>query len=146
MMQNGLNYAQATSRTAEKIVDLFLSDERKALNDAADRQLEATRKQIADYQQYADTVTQLTDERAVNAVALFNAVLTIAETHGMSNLTAVREAGYIVYAYLAPSIQSDSAEERDRKVQSIVQALQTDGEVGVDACARESNAQFGGDG
>ena len=113
LMQHGLNRSQATSRTAETVVDLLMSDERKALNDAADRQLEATRKQISDYQKYADAVGQLTDERAVNAIALFNAILTIAETHEIQSHTAIREAGYIVYAYLSPSQPSNGFSKYD---------------------------------
>lgn len=112
LMRHGLNHAQATSRTAEKVVDLLMSDERKALNDAADRQLETARRQIADIQKYSDVVTHLTDERAVNAIALFNAIITIAETHGIANHTAAQEAGYIVYAYLSkkPSDSGDGYE------------------------------------
>lgn len=106
LMRNGLNHTQATSATAEKIVKMFMSDDRKALNDAADRQLEAVRQTIADCQKYADVVTQLTDEHAVNAVALFNAIIAIATAHGISNDTAVREAGYITYAYMLPSQQA----------------------------------------
>ena len=114
LMAAGLTKAQATSTAAEVAVNLFMPDEGKALMAEAKKQVDEMRQQAftikRDIASCSETLKaigeakdkygQITDERAIQAIALYGALLQINERQGVEGDESVKSAGYIVYAYL----------------------------------------------
>jgi len=122
LMAAGLNKAQASSQTAETLVNLFMDKDAKILIEEARAQVNqmkaevfalksmgnsmvstienaaGTIKAIAEAQNEYGTVC---DERAKNAVSLYGTIVHIGKQAGANPSNAVLQAGYIVYAYLA---------------------------------------------
>ncbi len=117
----GLTKQQASSATAETLVRLFMSDDGKALIHEAHKQVSEMQKLVIrlhhDYNAIIDkmntvsdnilsiTAAQdeygtITDEKAKNVVALYAALLKMNEKAGADGADAVRNASYVVYAYL----------------------------------------------
>lgn len=121
LMAAGLSKQQASSVTAETLVRLFMKEDGKILIKEAQRQVTEMQALVdglkAEYdgllqqfRQLSETllsVTEaqkehgsITDDRAKNVVALYGALLSMNERAGAEPADAVRNAGYVVYAYL----------------------------------------------
>lgn len=121
LMAAGLSKQQASSVTAETLVRLFMKEDGKILIKEAQRQvtemlalvdglkaeydglmrqfheLSETLLSVAEAQKEHGSIT---DDRAKNVVALYGALLSMNERAGAEPADAVRNAGYVVYAYL----------------------------------------------
>ena len=121
LMAAGLSKQQASSVTAETLVRLFMKEDGKILIKEAQRQVTEMQALVdglkAEYdgliQQFHELSETLlsvaeaqkehgsiTDDRAKNVVALYGALLSMNEHAGAEPADAVRNAGYVVYAYL----------------------------------------------
>lgn len=121
LMAAGLNKQQVSSVTAETLVRLFMKEDGKVLIKEAQRQvseMQALVNQLkAEYNglmQKIGSVSEtllaiseaqkehgeITDEKAKNVVALYGALLAMNENAGADANDSVRNAGYVVYAYL----------------------------------------------
>ena len=121
LMAAGLNKQQATSVTAETLVRLLMPEDGKALIAEAKRQVTEMQQLVdslrSDYnslqrkmQEVSDLLLAVKDaqseygaigdEKAKNVVALYGALLSMNEKAGADASESVRNAGYIVYAYL----------------------------------------------
>lgn len=117
----GLSKQQASSATAETLVRLFMPEDGKMLIREATQQVaemqamvNSLRKEYDDLSakimQLSDNVLaaidaqkefgSITDEKARNAVALYSALLGMNKRAGADGTEAVRNAGYVMYAYL----------------------------------------------
>lgn len=121
LMAAGLTKQQASSATAETLVRLFMSDDGKILIHEARQQVSEMRELVLslrhDYNSVIEkmnavsatilSITEaqseygaITDEKAKNVVALYAALLSMNEKAGADGSDAVRNASYVVYAYL----------------------------------------------
>lgn len=122
LMANGLSKQMATSATAEAITNYYMSENGHAvLLDEAREQVKEMREIVHDLRkQYTEIVRQMqeitgtlqglkeaqeqygaiTDEKARNAVALYMALISVAQKAGADGGDAVENAGYSLYAYL----------------------------------------------
>ena len=128
LISAGLTKQQASSTTAETLVRLFMPEDGKMLIREAKQQVaemqatvEALRKEYDDLsakiKQISDNVLaaidaqkefgSITDEKARNAVALYSALLGMNQRAGADGMEAVRNAGYIMYAYLGGQARRD---------------------------------------
>lgn len=117
----GLTKNQATSATAQTLVQLFMPEDGKMLIREARQQVlemqatvDSLRQEYDDLaakiKQISDNVLaaieaqkefgSITDEKARNAVALYSALLGMNQRAGADGTEAVRNAGYVMYAYL----------------------------------------------
>lgn len=117
----GLSKQQASSVTAETLVNLFMPDDGKILIREAKKQVEEM-KQMVDmlHMEYEDLKSKIgkvsdtimavidaqkeygvvSDEKARNIIALYAALLGMNERTGAPAIDAVKNAGYVMYAYL----------------------------------------------
>ena len=121
LMAAGLTKQQASSATAETLVRLFMSDDGKILIREARQQVSEMQELVNglrhDYNKILEkmstvsatilSITEaqseygaITDEKAKNVVALYAALLSMNEKAGADGSDAVRNASYVVYAYL----------------------------------------------
>ena len=121
LMAAGLTKQQASSATAETLVRLFMSDDGKILIREARQQVSEMRELVLslrhDYNSVIEkmnavsatilSITEaqseygaITDEKAKNVVALYAALLSMNAKAGADGSDAVRNASYVVYAYL----------------------------------------------
>ena len=121
LMAAGLSKQQASSVTAETLVWLFMKEDGKILIKEAQRQVaemqalvdglkseyDGLMQQFHELSETLLSVTEaqkehgtITDDRAKNVVALYGALLSMNERAGAEPADAVRNAGYVVYAYL----------------------------------------------
>ena len=117
----GLTKQQATSATAETLVRLFMNDDSKILIHEAKQQVTEMRELVCRLQQdyysllekmksVSDTILSITeaqneygtitDNKAKTVLALYAALLSMNEKAGAEGAEAVRNASYVVYAYL----------------------------------------------
>lgn len=117
----GLSKQQASSVTAETLVNLFMNDDGRILIREAQHQVSEMRALVnslkSEYTELLqkmnsvsdtilaiteaqDTHGAITDEKAKNVVALYAALLAMNEKAGADGTDSVRNAGYITYAYL----------------------------------------------
>jgi len=117
----GLTKQQATSATAETLVRLFMNDDGKILIHEAKQQVTEMRELVCRLQQdyysllekmksVSDTILSITeaqneygtvtDNKAKTVLALYAALLSMNEKAGAEGAEAVRNASYVVYAYL----------------------------------------------
>jgi len=117
----GLTKQQATSATAETLVRLFMNDDSKILIHEAKQQVTEMRELVCRLQQdyysllekmksVSDTILSITeaqneygtitDNKAKTVLALYAALLSMNEKAGAEGAEAVRDASYVVYAYL----------------------------------------------
>jgi hypothetical protein len=117
----GLTKQQATSATAETLVRLFMNDDGKILIHEAKQQVTEMRELVCRLQQdyysllekmksVSDTILSITeaqneygtitDNKAKTVLALYAALLSMNEKAGAEGAEAVRDASYVVYAYL----------------------------------------------
>lgn len=121
IMAAGLNKQQASSVTAETLVRLFMKEDEKVLIKEAQRQVSEMQELVtglkAEYYELKQKISavsdsllaiteaqkehgEVTEGRAKNVVALYGALLSMNEHAGADPADAVRNAGYVVYAYL----------------------------------------------
>lgn len=124
----GLTKQQATSVTAETITKLYMNDDGKMLIAEAKHQVdemqEILRNLKADYyaikskmEAISDNVLsimnaqnefgEITDEKAKNVIALYSAILSMNEKKGADPTEAVRNASFVLYAYLGGQARRD---------------------------------------
>ena len=124
----GLSKQQATSATAEAVVNFLMNEDEKTLLQEARLQVQEMRNIVAtlrhdyenidyNFQKLAgflrDIVNAqeehgyLTDEKAQNAVALYAAILNMNERAGAHGADSVDNAGYVTYAYLGGQARRD---------------------------------------
>ena len=127
-MSFGLSKQQATSTTTEKLVEYFMPDEGKSLILEAKRQVSAMEdmvnmlddeyhKLVRKMKEMSDTITaiveaqekyaEITDEKAKNVIALYGSLLEMNEKAGADGTDSVRNAGYVLYAYLGGQAKRD---------------------------------------
>lgn len=130
----GLTKQQASSATAETLVRLFMPEDGKMLIREAKQQvaeMQATvnslRKEYNDLtariKQLSDNVLaaieaqkefgSITDEKARNSIALYSALLGMNQRAGADGTEAVRNAGYVMYAYLGGQAKRDITYTRE---------------------------------
>lgn len=130
----GLSKQQATSVTAETLVNLFMKDDGKLLMKEAQRQVsemqsivQALKSEYNDLIQkmseVSDTILSISeaqdehgiisDEKARNVVALYAALLSMNEKAGADPADSVRNAGYVVYAYLGGQAKREITYSQD---------------------------------
>lgn len=130
----GLSKQQATSVTAETLVNLFMQDDGKLLIKEAQRQVsemqsivQALKSEYKDLMQemsrVSDTILSISeaqdehgiisDEKAKNVVALYAALLSMNEKAGADPADSVRNAGYVVYAYLGGQAKREITYSQD---------------------------------
>lgn len=121
LMRLGLTKQQATSVTAETLTNYYMNDDGKILIQEAKRQILEMQSVVEDlkmeYQNLKQKITEvsdtilaiteaekehgaITDEKAKNVLALYAALLGMNERTGADPSESVRNAGYILYAYL----------------------------------------------
>lgn len=136
LMAAGLTKQQASSVTAETLINLFMPDDGKKLINEAQRQVEEMQSLVsslrADYtaiKQKMDTVSEtiiaineaqndhgsISDDGAKNVVALYAALLNMNEKAGATPTDAVQSASYVVYAYLGGQAKREISFSTDRK-------------------------------
>ncbi len=128
LMTAGLTKQQATSVTAEALVNLFMPDDgRILLREAQGRVKEMERTVASLRKEYyeikkriegvSDTllsITQaqeqygtVTDPKAQNIIALYGALMTMNEKKGVPAAESAASIGYIIYAYLGGQAKRD---------------------------------------
>lgn len=121
LMDAGLSKQQANSVTAETLTQLYMNDDGKILIQEARRQVSEMqnvvnklKQEYVDLKQKISEVSdtllaildaekehgEITDDRAKNIVALYGALLAMNNQTGAEPSESVRNAGYVVYAYL----------------------------------------------
>ncbi len=121
LMNAGLTKQQATSVTAETITNLYMADDGRILIAEAKRQVDEMRETLRSLQaDYLSTKAKMaavsdnilaiteaqndygkiTDEKAKNVIALYSAILSMNEKRGADPTEAVRNASFVLYAYL----------------------------------------------
>lgn len=117
----GLTKQQASSATAETLVRLFMPEDGKMLIREAKQQVSEMQATVASLRKEYDNLTakikqlsdnvlaaieaqkefgSITDEKARNSIALYSALLGMNQRAGADGTEAVRNAGYVMYAYL----------------------------------------------
>ena len=128
LMLAGLTKQQATSTTANTLVRLFMPEDGKILIQEARQQvdemkalvdklkdeynelkgrldnLSSTLHAVSEAQKQHGSVT---DEKARNIIALYGALLAMSQKAGADAEDAVRNASYILYAYLGGQARRD---------------------------------------
>lgn len=121
LVSAGLTKQQASSVTAETLVRLFMPDDGKMLIREAQLQVEEMKQMVsslrAEYEglkrkisDVSETIMavidaqkksgEVSDEKARNVIALYAALLGMNERAGAPGVEAVKNAGYVMYAYL----------------------------------------------
>jgi len=121
LMTAGLNKQQASSVTAETLVNLFMPDDGKVLIREAQKQVNEMKTMVAnlkeEYEELKEKINQVSktimavidaqnrcgkvsDEKARNVIALYAALLGMNQRAGAAGTDAVKNAGYVLYAYL----------------------------------------------
>ncbi len=124
----GLTKQQASSATAETLVRLFMPEDGKMLIREAKQQVTEMQAIVASLRKEYDDLTvkikqlsdnvlaaieaqkefgSITDEKARNSIALYSALLGMNQRAGADGTEAVRNAGYVMYAYLGGQARRD---------------------------------------
>lgn len=128
LMSAGLTKQQATSATAETLIDLFMDEGSKVLVMEARQQVSEMKKMLNSLRdEYRDLMKkmeeaagilaavsetqkeygEITDEKAKTVVALYAALLSINNRIGANPTESVRNAGYVLYAFLGGQARRD---------------------------------------
>lgn len=128
LMEAGLTKQQASSVTAETLVNLFMDADNKLLINEARQQVAEMRSLfqklkneydnlVIKLNNVSDTILAITeaqkehgnvtDDKAKNVVALYAALLAMGEKAGADPADTVKNAGYVVYAYLGGQAKRD---------------------------------------
>ena len=121
LMAAGLSKQQATSATAETMIKLFMNEDEKTLIREAERQVSEMKELVYNLkQEYYGLIEKIesvsktvdaivdvqeqygavTEDKAKNLIALYGTLLSMNEKAGADGNDAVKNAGYITYAYL----------------------------------------------
>ncbi len=135
LMAAGLNKQQASSVTAETLVNLFMPEDGKMLIAEAQRQVAEMRDTVnAMKMEYrvllqkinnvSDTILaiteaqkthgEVTEDKAKNLIALYGALLSMNERSGANGPEAVTNASYVAYAYLGGQAKRDTHYNSDQ--------------------------------
>lgn len=135
LMAAGLSKQQASSVTAETLVNLFMPEDGKMLIAEAQRQVAEMRDTVnaikRDYHillqkinSVSDTILaiteaqkehgEVTEDKAKNLIALYGALLSMNERSGANGPEAVTNASYVAYAYLGGQAKRDSHYNSDQ--------------------------------
>ena len=130
----GLTKQQASSTTAETLVRLFMPEDGKMLIREAKQQVLEMQATVASLRKEYDDLTakikqlsdnvlaviaaqkefgSITDEKARNSIALYSALLGMNQRAGADGTEAVRNAGYVMYAYLGGQARRDITYTRE---------------------------------
>ena len=130
----GLTKQQASSTTAETLVRLFMPEDGKMLIREAKQQVTEMQATVASLRKEYDDLTakikqlsdnvlaaieaqkefgSITDEKARNSIALYSALLGMNQRAGADGTEAVRNAGYVMYAYLGGQARRDITYTRE---------------------------------
>lgn len=130
----GLTKQQASSTTAETLVRLFMPEDGKMLIREAKQQVSEMQATVASLRKEYDNLTakikqlsdnvlaaieaqkefgSITDEKARNSIALYSALLGMNQRAGADGTEAVRNAGYVMYAYLGGQARRDITYTRE---------------------------------
>lgn len=130
----GLSKQQASSATAETLVRLFMPEDGKMLIREAKQQVTEMQAIVASLRKEYDDLTvkikqlsdnvlaaieaqkefgSITDEKARNSIALYSALLGMNQRAGADGTEAVRNAGYVMYAYLGGQARRDITYTRE---------------------------------
>lgn len=136
LMAAGLTKQQASSVTAETLVSLFMPNDGKMLMREAQLRVAEMQKTVdalrRDYEELKSRINgisnailaiqtaqeqygDITDEKAKNVLALYAALLTMNEKHGVSATVSAESAGYIMYAYLDGQARRDYAKWTEKE-------------------------------
>ena len=128
LMSAGLTKQQATSATAETLIDLFMDEGSRVLVMEARQQVAEMKKMLNSLKdEYRDLMKkmeeaagilaavsetqkeygEITDEKAKTVVALYAALLSINDRIGANPTESVRNAGYVLYAFLGGQARRD---------------------------------------
>lgn len=128
LIEAGLSKQQASSVTAEAVVNFLMNEEETSLLAEAHLQVEKMSETVASLRHDYETIKYnfdtlagflrdivkaqeehggLTDERARNTVALYAALLNMNERAGARGKDSVENAGYVTYAYLGGQARRD---------------------------------------
>ena len=128
LMLAGLTKQQATSTTANTLVRLFMPEDGKMLIQEAKKQVDEMQSLVDKLKgEYSDLKARLdglsstllavneaqtqhgtvTDEKARNIIALYGALLAMSQKAGADAEDAVKNASYILYAYLGGQARRD---------------------------------------
>ena len=128
LMAAGLTKQQATSVTAETLVNLFMPNDGRILIREAQLQVAAMqetanslRRDYIDLKQkigdISDTLLSIseaqeqygvvTDQKAQNVIALYGALMTMNEKRGVPAAESAASIGYIMYAFLGGQAKRD---------------------------------------
>jgi polyhydroxyalkanoate synthesis regulator phasin len=128
LMLAGLTKQQATSTTANTLVRLFMPENGKMLIQEARQQVDEIKALVdklkGEYNELKGRLDNLsstlhavseaqeqhgsvTDEKARNIIALYGALLAMSQKAGADAEDAVRNASYILYAYLGGQARRD---------------------------------------
>lgn len=134
LMAAGLNKQQASSITAETLVNLFMPEDGKILIAEARRQVDEMQRTVNSLKmEYAnlqhrlqgisDTLLSIveaqkahgavTEDKAKNLIALYGALLTMNERSGANGPEAVTNASYVAYAYLGGQAKREQVFSQD---------------------------------
>lgn len=126
----GLTKQQATSVTAETLTQLFMKEDGKLLIKEAHRQVTEMQALLDDLKSEYDGLIlkinsisetllavfksqkehgEIKDSRAKDVVALYGALLSMNEYAGADANDSIRNAGYVVYAYLGGQAKREIA-------------------------------------
>ena len=140
LINAGLTKQQAMSVTAETITNLFMPDDGKILIAEANKQVAEMKQLIrdlnADYYELkrkmnavSDNILaiaeaqqehgEITDEKANNVIALYSALLSMNERKGADPTEAVRNASYVMYAYLGGQAKREINYQTDKNESSL---------------------------
>lgn len=121
LLRAGLTKQQVSSVTAETMVNVLMDEDSKTLIKEAQSQVHEIKMLVRDLKrEYAQTMEKMQtvsdtllaiqeaqdqfgpihDERARTAIAMYSALLGMNQKIGADTADSVRNAGYIVYAYL----------------------------------------------
>ena len=135
LMAIGLTKQQASSATAEAVVNFLMNADEKTLIQEARLQVKemsdiviSLRKEYLVLKEKVETVAGVllaiaeaqeehgafTDEKAKNAVALYAALLNMNERAGAKGEASVNNAGYVTYAYLGGQARRDIHYDKSR--------------------------------
>ena len=128
LMAAGLTKQQATSVTAETLVNLFMPNDGRILIREAQLQVAAMqetanslRRDYIDLKQKIEDISDtllsiseaqeqygvVTDQNAQNVIALYGALMTMNEKRGVPAAESAASIGYIMYAFLGGQAKRD---------------------------------------
>jgi len=126
----GLSKQQASSVTAETLVNLFMPEDGKILLREARLQVEDMKRTVSslrlEYEDLKARINQISetilavvevqknfgdisDEKARNVIALYAALLGMNQRAGAPGTDAVKNAGYVMYAYLGGQAKRENS-------------------------------------